>query len=345
MKAFATELAVRFPDAKLRVENDVLHAIVRHGDSWFSTRSRSGPFAEIFVALRPTDGFQCAIRWGDRIRDPDVGDPRFDNAFGLATNDVALMRRWLDAPARAALLDSAYEYAQASFASEYIYEILDGFASEMSATTPTSRRTWTYELRGDELVASKGTGERDPARFAVAIETACALAARPYRWAQEYAAVARAIDGVACSVVDIGGSPVITTTRRATSITVRVVRRAAGLEELHTWISCPRLGLGGDALSLVRGDVRRTPELPPGRRASSTVPGYALRTSTKPTRTIDEATSTLLAVARPAAFVVHDTRVDVWLDGAPMEREVIDAGIELAALDRPARGEAHGPYR
>src|SRR5688572_25033414 len=104
------ELEPQLPDARMRVEGDVLRATSRHGDAWFATRSRVAPFAEVFVALRPIDGFELAIRWGDRYRDPEVGDVAFDELFGIATNDVALMRAWLDEVARQALVASAYEY-------------------------------------------------------------------------------------------------------------------------------------------------------------------------------------------------------------------------------------------
>src|SRR5689334_3840962 len=113
MSDVPAELAARYPDGKVRVEQGVIHAMLHAGDAWFPVRARVSPFAEVFVALRPMDDFELEIKWTDRFRDPDVGDPVFDDAFGLTTNDVELMRMWLDAPARAALLGSPYAYVDA----------------------------------------------------------------------------------------------------------------------------------------------------------------------------------------------------------------------------------------
>lgn len=177
--SFAGELSGFLGDVKVRTEREVLHAIVRSGESWFAVRGRTLPFAEIFVIARPLDGFELTIAWGDRRRDPDVGDPEFDAAFGLTTNDEALMRVYLDEVSRRAMFYSIYEFQQPD-------ELIPS----------THRRTWTYELGKDQVIATKGSAERDPRRFATAIHTACALAARSQRWALEYAAIARSLDAM-----------------------------------------------------------------------------------------------------------------------------------------------------
>jgi hypothetical protein len=153
-------------------------------------------------------------RWGDRWRDPDTGDPAFDGAFALSTNDEPLMRAWLDDESRRALLASTYEFETAE---SLLYEVGD--------PTRIARRTWTYELANDELVATKGAFEGDPERFMVAIRTACTIGARSQRWAAEYAELARSVGAHAASEIELGGAPVLTATRSSIEVAMQLVRK------------------------------------------------------------------------------------------------------------------------
>ena len=155
---FAHELAGRLGD-KARVEGEYVRAIVQHGDAWLATRIRVSPVAEIFVTTRALEGFTLSIKWGDRWRDRDVGDPQFDDQFSIDTNDVPLMRAWLDDESRAALLASAYTFESDDIALETLLPVV-------------ATRTWSYELANDELVVAKGGSEKDIEKFLVAIRTA-----------------------------------------------------------------------------------------------------------------------------------------------------------------------------
>ncbi|MBA3500611.1 MAG: hypothetical protein H0T65_09575, partial [Deltaproteobacteria bacterium] len=215
---------------KARVEGDTVRALVQHGDAWLSTRVRTSPVAEVFVMTRALDGFELSVRWGDRWRDPDVGDRVFDSTFAVTTNDEAMMRAWLDETSRAALLASKYAY------------VSDDLSLATMQGIPTTR-TWTYELANDELVVTKGGPESDADRFLVAVTTACAIAARSQRWAASYADTARKIGGSAASEVVIGGDPVMTVTRSAIDVTMRLVRRErTSADRLRTIVSAPRIG-------------------------------------------------------------------------------------------------------
>ena len=332
MGSFVDDLADFLGGVKIRTERDLVHAIVRSGESWFAVRGRTAPFAELFVIARPLDGFEATIRWGDRIRDPELGDPEFDAAFGLTTNDVPLMRALFDDVMRRAMFDSIYE-----------------FREDVELVPVARRRTWTYELRNDEIAATKGSFEHDPRRFATAIHTACAIAARAQRWAAEYAAIARTIDAIAAPEVQLGGEPVLTATRRAVELDVRLLRRAAASDEgrLRTVIGARRINLGGDTLSLVHRDLPRAarPELPGGKAARCDLEGYALRRSAGSDRTIDAPTRKLLGLARPGALVVGLERIELWFDGAMMDRERLDTGLELVGRWAVDGIEPSGPYR
>lgn len=319
---------------KARTEGGTVRAIVQHGDAWLSTRVRTDPVAEVFVTTRALDGFELAIRWGDRWRDPDVGDVTFDRAFALETNDEPLMRAWLDETSRAALLASAYAY-----------ESNDLSLSTMQAMAAT--RTWTYELANDELVVTKGAAETDAGRFAVAVRTACAIAARSQRWASAYADIARQIGGTAAGEVNIGGEPVLGATRSAIDVTMRLVRRAPGTSDrLRTIVSATRIGEG--RLALWNDDLPRSarPALPDGERFALELGDYKLRASdARAANKLDDATKKLVVAARPAVVCIDADSVDVWFDGALSEVAQIDTAIALAAHLAVDAIAPQGPYR
>lgn len=330
---FVAELARRLGE-RARVEGTAVRAIVQHGDAWLATRVRTEPVAEVFVITRALDGFELSIKWGDRWRDPDVGDDVFDRTFALATNDEAMMRAWLDEPSRRALLASAYAYESDAIS-----------LSTMQAVAAT--RTWAYELANDELAAAKGGAERDVDRFVIAIETACTLAARSQRWAAAYAPIARALGGVAASEVHVGGEPVIVATRSAIEVGMRLVRRiGAGEDRLRTVIRASRLGDG--RLALWNDDLPKAarPAAPAGARFDVALVGYQLRASDeRAAGKLGEQAKKLVAAARPAAVIVDADSVDVWFDGALADPARIDPAFALAAHLAVDAISAQGPYR
>ena len=317
---------------KARNEAGTVRAIVQHGDAWLSTRVRTDPVAEVFVTTRALDGFELSIRWGDSWRDPDVGDRTFDSEFSLATNDKPLMRAWLDQTSRAALLASAYTYESDDIA-----------LSTMQAMTAT--RTWTYEIANDEIVATKGASETSASRIALAVRTACAVAARSQRWAAEYADIARKLGGSAAGEVNIGGDPVISATRSAIDVTMRLVRReSTSSDRLRTVISAPRIGEG--RLALWNDDLPKSarPALPDGARFAAALP-YQLRASDERRAKLDDATKKLVLAARPAVVRIDADSVDLWFDGALSDLAQIDTAIALAAHLAVDAIAPQGPYR
>lgn len=319
--------------AQTRVEGSTLRAIVQHGDAWLATRVRVEPVAEVFVATRPLDGFELGVRWGDRWRDPNVGDPVFDKLFALETNDETMMRAWLDDVSRKALLDSVYTFTSDEF-------------SVVTLLPITAQRTWSYTLANDELVAAKGTAEHSVAPFLTAIMTACAIAGRSQRWAASYAEIARAIGGSAASEVEIGGVPVISATRSAIDVTMRLVRRADTEDRLRTIVSAPRIGEG--RLALWNEDLRKAarPAFPDGKRFPLELDGHWLRASDERTaKKLDDATKKLVVAARPAVIVIDASSVDVWFDGALADVTRIDTAVALAAHLAVDAIAPQGPYR
>ncbi len=324
-------LAARLGE-KTRVEGTILHAIVQQGDSWVPTRVRTEPVAEVFVATRALDGFELAIRFGDRWRDPDVGDPTFDDAFALETNDVPLMRAVLDDAARDAILASIYSYPHE-----------DPFTGRVQLV----QRTWNYDLAADQLVITKGSRETDVEHYMRFVVAGCTLAARAQRWASEYAKVAREIGGTAAAEVEIGGAPVISVTRSAVDVAVRLVRRIGDAARLRTIVSAPRIGSEG-TLSLVNDDLPKAarPPLPDGERRHLELGDYKLRASSDDAAAkVSELAKKLIAVAQPAVIVVDVDSVDVWFDGAPCERTRLDAAVALVAQLAVDAIAAQGPYR
>lgn len=328
-----SKLAERLGD-KTRVEGSTLRAIVQHGDAWLATRVRIAPVAEVFVATRALDGFELAVRWGDRWRDSDVGDADFDRLFSIETNDEPMLRAWLDDVSRRALLASVYSYTSDE-------------VSMVALQQTVAQRTWSYTLANNELVAAKGTAEHDADRFMTAITTACAIAARSQRWAASYAEIARTIGGNAAGEVEIGGGPVLAATRFAIDVTMRLVRRSdRGEHRLRTIVSAPRIGDG--RLALWNTDLRRTalPAFPDGKRFPIELEGYSLRASDERTATkLDATTKKLVIAARPAVVVIDADSVDLWFDGALADATRIDTAVALAAHLAIDAHAPQGPYR
>jgi hypothetical protein len=345
MKNLVADLTGRLGE-KVRVEGTTLQATVRQGDAWFATRIRTEPVAELYVTTRALDGFELSVRWGDRWRDPEVGEDTFDGAFGLATNDEPLMRSWLDEPARRALLDSIYTFQVDDLSYSESLGLRPGDRGWQPAAT--GQRTWTYELRDDELAVTKGSSERNAERFMRAIVTACTVAARSQRWAAEYAVLARSLGGSAASELELGGKPIIMAARDGVGVSIRVLRRVAGgVGRLRTLVSAPR-AQGSGTLSLVDQDFPRTarPALPDGSRHPLELASYQLRASSpEMAAKLDETTRKLVMLARPGALTLDASAVELWLDGAPMEHARLDAAVVLVtrcAIDAIA---VQGPYR
>lgn len=320
--------------ANVRDAPDGVHAVVRSGDGFFAIRLRGTPVAELFVQLRPLDGFELAIRTGSALRSLALGDTVFDQLFAVTTNDDALARAFVDEPARAALLASRYRYRtfDADGASEHF-----------------ANRAWTYEIADDVLVATKGTEEHDPEAAGVAVRTACTLAARAQRWAAEpWAQLAREVAATARRELALG-APILTTTRHAVDATVTLARRRIGdHDRLHTTVAAERIG-GGDTLSLVDGAVANgfRPHVPTGKKVHvEGVSQYIARASTAEIQArLDEPAKRLLLAARPRAIVVGETAIEAVLDGACEDRVRLDAALELVTRWAVDRGLESGPYR
>ena len=325
--AVAGEVAAQL-GAKTRVVGSAMYAVVPHGDAFLAVRARDQPVGEVFVTMQPLDGFELRIRWGDRRGDPDVGDDELDRLFGLTTNDQALATWWLDDIARRAVIGSIYEYW-----SDFESAVL--------------RRAWTYELRDGELTATKGAPELTPAGLARAITTACAIAARSHRWAADYATLARGLGGRAHGALELGGAPIVTVTRDAVYVAVRVLRRVPGAEpRLRTQLQALRAGVREGELGLVARSAPPAARLPVPEGPRHALEGYRLRaTATALARKLDADACKLLAAADPVALAIRDAVVELWLDGAPRDHSRLDAAVSLVArlaVDAPTR---HGPYR
>lgn len=182
-------LAKLLPETHWKPDGDSLVGVVRVDDAWFSVRWRAMPFAEIFVTTRPLGGFTFRLREG-RV---------------LATNDDALVDRWLDDVSRRAI-DGSH---------------------------------WTFEQTADDrLVATKGRYEAEPKAMLAAMTTACTIAARSHRWAAEYVQLARELGASARSHLEIGGAPIIVAERHAMELEVALVRD----RRLHTVVRTRRVG-------------------------------------------------------------------------------------------------------
>jgi hypothetical protein len=316
-----------------RIDSAGTHAVIRSGDGFFATRVRLDPVAELFVTTRALDGFEL------RLRCEDYQGGAFHEAVVVDTNDHVLAPLWLDATTKAAVLASAYEY-----------EVPDvSFAETVGLRLPRlARRTWTYELANDELVGTKGTIEYQPQRIAAALGAATTIAARSHRWAAEYAVLARELGGSARTEVELGGAPILSVTRHAIDVTLRLLRRSPDTrDQLRTLLTASRVAHEACRLSLIDGELPRSarPPLPDGSKRSLELGDYKLRADGDPAALLDEQAKKLVLLARPAAVIADVDSVDVWFLGAPIERERIDAAIELVARWAVGGIATHGPYR
>jgi len=339
----ATVLATVF-GSQVRSDGAWLHTLVRSDDGDFPVRVRTAPVAELFVTTRPLDGFELVLR-GERMR----SDATFDTALTVSTNDHELARLWLDATARTALIDSAYE--DTPFEHGIMETIGLGLGLGDGAVRPfvPARRIWSYELGNDELVASKGAGETQPDRIATALSTAVTIVSRCRRWATEYGAIARRIGGEAATEIELGGPPVITSKRSAAEVTLQLLRRLPGdrTGRLRTLITARRAGHHDDrTFSLVaRSAVHAmVPPIPTGDRRDIALDDYRMRASTD-TAELDELTKTQVAVARPSVVIADHDSIDIWFDGAPIEADRLEAAFALAAQLAIGTTVQHGPYR
>jgi hypothetical protein len=352
MEELATVLAAVF-GSEVRADAAGTHTIVRSGDAFFTARIRTSPVAELFVTTRALDGFELKLR----CEGYEKGAP-FERAFTMDTNDHALAQMWLDGVTRQSMIASVYGYKSNELsvgdAVSGLAGVLGGLVGAVIAESirpepGTAWRTWTYELATDQLWVTKGGVEHHPERIVVALQTAAAIAARSHRWAAEYAAMAGALDATVRSEVELGldRPPLITATRHAVEVGMRMFRRLPDRSErLRTQVSAARINHDGSTFSLVDDELPRAarPPVPRGSKVTSTVPGYTLREA-HGSAPIDDAAGKLIAIARPAAVVADLDSVDVWFDGAVMERDRLDAAFELTALWAVRRDLTQGPYR
>jgi hypothetical protein len=335
----ATVLSSVF-NAQVRQDERGLRTLVCSDGAYFTTRIRVDPVAEVFIATRPLDGFELALRWNG-----GTSSSEFHHAFAMTTNDDEMSRLWLDDHGRRALLDSAttstideVSFGQAGLA----------FGDPFFADTTSVRRTWTYEIANDELVVTKGGTEFDPNRIAIAVRTGCALAGRSQRWARQYADLAVRLGVTARTDLEIGGKPIITAVRQGLDVGLHLIRRVADEKtgRLRTLISARRVSQDERTLSIVDEHAVRAavPPVPKGGRRDFELEGYRLRTSDAATK-LDELAKKLVAAARPIAVVADLDSIDVWFDGAPLEHERLDPAFALAAHLAIGSAAQSGPYR
>lgn len=321
---------------QVRRDGAWIHALIEADGGFFNARVRNDPVAELFVTPCKLDGFELVLR-GERMR----ADATFETALNASTNDHELARLWFDAPARQQVLDSAYEYHLSE-------SYLEGLApDELFRGTPV-RRIWTYELAHDELIATKGTFEGQPEQFVLALVTACTIAARPRRWALEYAELARRLGAECRTEVELGGAPVVTTARGTTEVSLSLVRRLPGERtgRLRTLITSRRVGLHDErTFSLIDRSASRTmiPPLPEGDRRGFGVEDYRLRASSEVE--LDELATKQLVAARPSVVVADADSIDVWFDGAPTDLDRLQAAFALAGHLAVGNAAPQGPYR
>jgi len=340
------ELSEHLPGMRLRVEGTAIRGLVHQDDAWFAARIRTEPVAELFLATRPTDGFELRVAWGRGIETIATGDREFDKLFTVETNDVTLARAWLDAPARAALTTSAYGFTTEDVSVSDMLGIDPG--NPLYQPLPIQRRTWTYDLFRDELAAIKGSIEHQAARFATAITTAAIVAARSQRWAAEYARLAPKLDASASMELELGGTtPILSATRHAVDVVVQLVRKIGKHDRLRTKISAARVGIAGDSMVVTDHELTKAvaPPLPRVTKRSSELAGYRLASSTRDVSRLDDIAKNLIATARPGAVVMDAHEVCVWFDGALEDVARLDAALELVARWAVDGVVAGGPYR
>lgn len=334
MDELATVLALF--GTQVRHDGSWVHSLVRSDDGFFNVRARMNPFAEVFVTPRALDGFQLTLR-AERIKPASV----FEDTMTISSNDHELARVWLDTVARTAVLDSAYELDATEFR---FLQPGDPFYRPHVEV----RRIWTYELAENELIVTKGTVENQADRMATVVRTACTVASRCRRWAAQYAAIAQRVDGKCGDEVALGGPPLITSNRAPVEVSLSLLRRLPGDRNgrLRTLITAKRVGLHDErTFSVVDETAARSivPPLPKGSRRPFLEP-YRLR-STEEGFELDEPTKKLIVAARPGAVVADLDSIDVWIDGAPLDPDQLDAAFALAAHLAIGNAAQAGPYR
>ena len=339
------ELSEHLPGMRLRVEGTAIRGLVQQDDAFFAARIRTEPVAELFLATRPTDGFELRIAWGKRIETIATGDRDFDKQFTVDTNDVTLARTWLDAAARAALIASTYGFTTEDLSTSDLMGIDP--SSPHYEPLPVQRRTWTYDLSQDELAVIKGSIEHQAERFATAITTAAIVAARSRRWAAGYAKLAPKLDAHASTELELGGTPILSATRHAVDVTVQLLRKVGKHERLRTKISAARIGIAGDSMVLTEHELTKAvcPPLPRVTKRASELAGYRLASSTRDVSRLDAIAKNLVLTARPGAVVMSAHDVVAWFDGALEDVARLDAAIELVARWAVDGVVAGGPYR
>ena len=312
----ASTIERRFEGARCHAEGMVVRTEIPIGGVVYRARVAMAPIGRVAVQVPHTDGFDLALAWTDRSN-TDPRPPRFDDSYLVETNDVALASAWLDFDARTALLASRYVSAPNPRNTAVL--LRDG--------------TWSHELKAGEITARRLEAEPSSERIADMLAASLALAARPARWAQWFAKLARVIGGEASSRVEIGGKPVLRVRRGAVDVTVRVLRRLDPDEHgrLRTLIGARRLGSSGDTLTLISDDLPRAAWPPPNVHGA-------------PRLRIEDQASNLLDAARPSTSIVRPHDIEITFDGAVTDANRLGAAIELAA--RWADDSAPvGPYR
>jgi hypothetical protein len=315
----ASAIVDRFPGASCVTDAaGVARIEVTVRDTLYRARAQMEPVGRVAVQLPSTDGFELTVRWTDRISH-GARQPSFDDSCLVETNDVTLANLWLDGEAQSALLASRY---------------VSGTPDSLRATVPLLRDgTWQYELRSDEVTASRDGAEPAPERIADMLAASLALAARPVRWAKHFVPIAKALGGEAAARVDLGGRPVMRVRRGAVDVNVRVLRRLGPADQgrLRTVVGAHRLAASGETLTLIADDLPRTAWPPANEPSPSTL-------------RIDDRARALLDAARPATTVVRRHDVEITFDGAFGDHERLGAAVELAAYWAGERAPT-SPYR
>jgi hypothetical protein len=314
----ASAIVDRFPTASCTTDPTGARVELTVNDMLYRARAQMEPVGRVVVQLPSTDGFELSVSWTDRVLHA-ARQPSFDDSCFVETNDVSLASLWLDGEARNALLASRY---------------VSGTPDTMRATLPLLRDgTWQYELRSDEVMASRTDAEHSAERVVDMLAASLALATRPVRWAKHFAPIARALGGEAAARVELGGRPVLRIRRGAVDVTVRILRRLGPADSgrLRTVVGAHRLGAGGETLTLIAHDLPRTAWPPANEPAPA-----SLR--------IDDRARALLDTAKPATTIVRRHDVEITFDGAFADLERLGAAIELAAHWAGERAQ-RGPYR
>jgi hypothetical protein len=318
-EALCHAIRARYAGARTELVEDQVRAEVVLDGTWYRARLDMAPLARVAVGLPCTDGFELTLKWSDRwTHDRSPRAASFDDSFLVETNDLALAGVWLDHEARAALLASRYVSGQHA----------------TRQTAPLFRDgSWIHEVSNDEVCARRREPEPSIDRMADLLKACLFLAGYPERWARTFAAIGQAIGGEPATRIEIGGKPALRIHRSSLDVFVHLVRRLGPGDpgRLRTVISAHRHGSGGETLSLVGGELPRSPRPP------------AVETPTG-TLAIDARAAQLLEVSRPSATTVRAHDVELAFEGAMTDHVRLGAGIDLAAW-WASNAFRTGPYR